>query len=67
MKEPRIAPEGQIWVCGACGKTSKDRYGDRNSSWDESCALNAVLCYADKRFTKQGMLCWIAVPSEDQP
>jgi hypothetical protein len=22
-----IAPEGQIYVCGACGKTSRTRYG----------------------------------------
>lgn len=47
-----LAPEGQIYVCGACGKTSYTRYGfDENdqsqadSGWDESCMLNAVLCY----------------------
>lgn len=45
MSEPRIAPDGQVWVCGACGKTSKDRYGSAQSSWDESCMLNSVLCY----------------------
>lgn len=41
------APEGQVWVCGACGKRSQDRYGFQNISygWDESCMLNAVLCY----------------------
>lgn len=53
-----IAPEGAIWVCGACGKTSKDRYGDAGSSWDESCMLNAILCHAEKRFTKDGLYCW---------
>lgn len=44
----RIAPDGAIWVCGACGKTSKDRYGDALSDrgWDTSCAMNAVLCKA---------------------
>lgn len=33
-----------IWVCLACGKTSEDRYGKKNTShgWDESCILNAV-------------------------
>jgi len=35
-----------IYVCGACGKTSRTRapspVSDRG--WDESCMLNAVLC-----------------------
>ena len=42
-----VAPEGQVFVCGACGKRSKDRYGDQAISygWDESCMMWAVLCY----------------------
>ena len=46
------APKGQIWVCAACGKRSKTRYGiDENNKdvadrgWDAACMLNAVLCY----------------------
>jgi hypothetical protein len=40
---PQLAPAGTVWVCGACGKTSPDWiYGPRG--WDESCALNSVLC-----------------------
>lgn len=41
-----VAPEGQVWVCGACGKRSKDRYGFQkiDRGWDESCFLNSVLC-----------------------
>ena len=47
-----IAPEGFVWVCGACGKRSKTKYGfDNNNArtnidygWDESCMMNAVLC-----------------------
>lgn len=39
-----IAPEGQIWVCGACGRSTKDR-SDLSFEWDESCFLNSVLCY----------------------
>lgn len=35
------APEGQIWVCGACGKHNKNRV----HVGDESCFMNAVLCY----------------------
>lgn len=42
-----VAPEGQIYVCSACGKTAKNIYtgtgGDRG--WDASCALHSVLCY----------------------
>lgn len=49
----RYAPEGKLWVCCACGKTSTDLYGDHNNpvverveispGWDESCILNARL------------------------
>lgn len=52
MPDPRyegnyVAPEGQIWRCGACGRLSRDRYGNQalSASWDESCFMNAVLCY----------------------
>ncbi len=44
------APEGKIWMCGACGKKAFWLYGfDPNdkdccdSGYDESCMLNAVL------------------------
>jgi hypothetical protein len=43
----RVAPEGHMFVCTACGKTSTTRYGidgERSRGWDESCMLNAVLC-----------------------
>jgi hypothetical protein len=41
-----VADQGLIFVCSACGKQSRDRYGDQAVSrgWDESCVLNAVLC-----------------------
>lgn len=45
MSEERMAPDGAVWICGACGKTSKDRYGDGKSMWDESCMLHAVLVH----------------------
>jgi hypothetical protein len=38
------APAGQVWVCGACGKNGPNRV----NIGDESCFLNAVLCYATK-------------------
>ena len=42
----RFAPEGYLWVCVACGKTAKDRYGiegTKSAGWDASCMLNSVL------------------------
>lgn len=50
-----LTPEGQIWICGACGKKARSRYGfdsfNRSTAlsagWDESCTLNAVLCYEE--------------------
>lgn len=46
MADISIAPAGQIFVCGACGKRSRDRYGFQkiDAGWDESCMLQAVLC-----------------------
>ena len=43
----QTAPEGQVWVCGACGKQSRDKYGEHRISygWDMSCMMNAVLCW----------------------
>lgn len=40
----QVAPAGQIWVCGACGRTGKNRMNIN----DESCLLNAVLCYEEQ-------------------
>ena len=68
-ERPRIAPAGAIWVCSACGKTSRDRYGDPNSSWDESCMTNAILCDDQQRFGDDALVawailafgCWVAV------
>lgn len=50
------APEGQVWICAACGKRARSRYGfdaqnrstALDSGWDESCMLHAVLCYAER-------------------
>lgn len=39
-----MAPDGKIWVCGACGKYNKNRY----SVGDVSCYVNSVLCYDDE-------------------
>lgn len=46
----QVAEEGQVFVCTAYGKRSKDRYGELKISegWDESCMLKALLCWEDK-------------------
>lgn len=43
----QLAPDGQVYVCGACGKRSQDRYGEKaiDLGWDESCVMNSFLCY----------------------
>lgn len=49
-----VAPDGTVYVCSACGKTSPTRSGwtaggrarAAKSSWDESCMLHATLCVA---------------------
>lgn len=61
------APDGQVWVCAACGKTSPTKYGfdaDEKrvvtNGWDESCMLNSVLCFTEKKNDV-----WQAVPDTD--
>jgi len=54
-----MAPEGAIWVCAACGKTSKDLYGinePHDCGWDESCMMNAILCYEEKVLYPDGIM-----------
>jgi len=46
-----IAPKGKIWVCCACGKTTKykpEATDDDNYGWDVSCFLNSELFDVDK-------------------
>lgn len=44
MSEPKdvIAPDGKVWVCLACGKFTKDKFGN-DRGWDASCVLNSNL------------------------
>lgn len=41
-----IAGDGEVFVCGACGKRSKDRFGYQkiDHGWGESCMMNSNLC-----------------------
>lgn len=58
-----VAGDGEIFVCTACGKRSKDRYGDQaiDRGWDESCMLNAVRCYETRRVGASGVVEWVPV------
>jgi len=60
--EVKIAPKGQVFVCMACGKRSKDIFGDMkiDHGWDVSCAMSCVLCYEKKDNGK-----WIVVKNND--
>lgn len=51
-----IAPEGQVYVCVACGKRSRDKYGEQKIShgWDESCMLNCSLVHENLLVVKDG-------------
>lgn len=51
--EVTVAPVGQVYVCGGCGRQSRGVLEFR----DESCMLNAVLCYEKKGDLGQ----WVAV------
>lgn len=52
-----LAPDGQVWVCAACGKRARSRYGFNvvggstviDRGWDTSCMMHAILCHAEKR------------------
>lgn len=51
MSRLKKAPEGQIYVCGACGQTFRDPY-----EADTSCMLNRVLCYEDSLEYEDGIV-----------
>lgn len=65
-----IAPAGTVWVCHACGKRSRDRWGLQKISpgWDESCRAEAVLCYeATLVCSEDGSVVLRANAVEEQP
>lgn len=45
-----FAPENKVFVCVACGKISRDRYGNKaiTAGWDVSCMINAQLFDEDR-------------------
>lgn len=55
-KKEYEAPEGQIWLCAACGRTDKNRA----NNGDESCFLNSILVFEQKN--PEGK--WVTVPDQ---
>jgi hypothetical protein len=64
----REAGPNQVFVCGACGKRSKDLHGTKalDKGWDVSCTLNAVLCKEDTLTYKNNKLVYAEVVEEDE-
>lgn len=66
----KVAPDGQVFVCHACGKRSKDEYGyqEINYGWDESCTLNCAI-YDESRLVigSSGRVVEIKPPPEPDP
>lgn len=44
MTTNKVAGPGEVFVCTACGRRSKDRNGEQkiHSGWDTSCRTHAV-------------------------
>ncbi len=70
-----ILPEPYRYVCMACGKTARSKYGfdsDRkptaDQGWDTSCVLNSILC---KPNPKRGTLAeepeWVRAREDELP
>jgi hypothetical protein len=52
------APDGHVWVCHACGKRSKDKFGllAMSYGWDESCMMNSELYKEEDLVIKDGFV-----------
>ena len=49
------APEGQVWVCLACGKRAKNRVsGGIDRGWDAACFLNSRSFEEDSLILENG-------------
>jgi len=55
------APDGQIWLCPACGRINKDRY----KMGDTACVTAAVLVYEASIMREDGVL--IATEAVNDP
>lgn len=69
-----IAPEGHIWVCLACGKTSKTKYGFTSDDksccdlgWDASCVLNSQMLPVDRLVFEGKRVVKVSVEADPGP
>jgi len=66
----RIAPEGYVWVCIACGKYSiGDRYGENcevSIGWDESCILNSCLVKEGNYTENNGRVIHVSITEDEE-
>lgn len=53
-----VAGTGEVFVCVACGRRSKDRAGHMrlNTHWDESCETHAVRVYEKSIVLEDGLV-----------
>jgi transposase-like protein len=63
----KTAIKGQVFVCSACGRRSRDLYGEQaiNCTWDESCMLHAVLCYENSISVKNNLVVYAEAVKEN--
>jgi hypothetical protein len=69
QNDNHIAPPGMVYVCAACGKRSRDRYGDKaiDRGWDVSCFMHSVLCKESTLEIEDGRVVYgEAVGTEDE-
>lgn len=55
------APEGTIWLCPACGKTTYDKDSVGANGWETSCRTHAVLCHDDPENVPGNGQIWVPV------
>jgi hypothetical protein len=73
MKGTDVVPEPYRFVCMACGKTARSRYGfdvtgksTGDLGWDVSCVTHAILCApSPKAGTLPDEPEWIRVPEDE--
>ena len=52
-----LAPPGQVWICQACGRRAKSRWGHDaegkstviDPGYDSSCMSSSVLCFEERQ------------------
>lgn len=63
-----VAPYGKVWVCCACGKRSRDKYGSQkiDQGWDESCMMHSRLFDEDDLVMENGRVVRVENSNEEE-